>query len=349
MKKLPRFLFYITLFALFLGLILSIASLLGICTERCAKGHDWRLLGLPFEYIGIAFFSTAILVLFLSRRFRFFTPLLGLMLAGTLGSEAMFIYIQKYWIHAFCPLCLWIAFSVFVAFLAFFIPFIGPLISRLKQGNRREKMISSGKLFITLGAFLFGFMTAALGVKQINSLEGAESSIKEALVFGDKSSQFEVYLFTDWACTGCRALEPRLKTLHSLITAQAKFFYIDYEIHPETLNFLPYNVSFLIKNKSRYLALRDMLTRLSEKTGEPSEEQVKEGATALGTFYDPLPYGQIDAASRFFKKMAERFNINFTPTLVIVDTKTKKGKKLEGADSITEEAITEAFDSLRRE
>ena len=49
---------------------------------------------------------------------------------------------------------------------------------------------------------------------------------------------------------------------------------------------------------------------------------------------------------KYFKTLGTEFDINSTPTLVLVNEATKKGKKLYGFAEINEENINKAIDKL---
>lgn len=343
MKKL----FWITLLAICGGFFLSAFSLAEICQEMCAKTHTWRLFGMRFEYTGMAFFGALGLMHVFSLRYSQLIPLVGLLFAGALGGEAAFILIQKYVIKGWCPLCLAIAACVAVGALAFFAPFIAATFSSIKLDNRRDIMQRLKKGSILSLVFLMSLATSYLGAYQIDEAKDKEITMKAQLAFGDISSPIEVYLFSDWACPSCRKLEPLIERVSPLIMKQAKLIFVDHVMHPETLNFIPYNLSFMLNNKDRYLLLRSMLTQIAARTGEPTEEEVMRGCEALGVHYIQLNYSDVAIASKYFKKLGEEFAVDGTPTMVIANIETKKGKKLVGSDEITEEKILQAINRLK--
>lgn len=198
-------------------------------------------------------------------------------------------------------------------------------------------------------ALVVGLLAAFLGTSKYDAMEAAENTIKENIVFGPKDSNVEVFLFTDWACPACRKLEPGLEKMSNGITKDARLYFIDHAIHPETLNFIPYHLSFMLNNKPQYFKLRDMLTSISEKTGTPTEEQVAAAASKLGVKYNELNYADVAMGIKYFKALGEKFKIEGTPTMVIVNTETKKGKKLTGNNEITAENIQQAISTLKQQ
>ncbi len=128
---------------------------------------------------------------------------------------------------------------------------------------------------------------------------------------------------------------------------KARLTFVDHAIHTETFNYSPYNVSFMIKNKDKYLALRKALTKLSVENPAPTEEQVEKLAEKLNTKYQQLHFSDIALSQKYFKQLAKQFDVHRTPTLVVINRETKKGKRIVGTD-ITEKNVLSAIESLSR-
>ncbi len=341
-----KFLDIIALLATLVGLALSIVSWLEICTTHCAAMQHYRLFSFKFQTIGLLFFPILLISHLLAFRLSLFRVITGLLLGAAVGAEIMFILLQKYTIQQWCPVCLGIAGTVGVAAVVYLVHYLMSLNRAVEQESRGDimrKIWQGGSSFLVT---LLSFLAVFFGVTKIDPLEAKEDSIKEAMVFGLKDAPVEIYLFTDWQCPACRKLEPEVDNIVEAVTPSAQFYFADYMIHPETLNFIPYNLSFLINNKQDYLPLRHMLSNLSKKTGEPTHEQIESGAKALGQKYTPLNYADVVVGRQFFKHVAKEFNINATPTLVIVNRDTKKGKKLYGARDISTENVQKAIKEL---
>lgn len=313
------------------GFILTIVSFLRLCTEECEAGHKFNLLGVSFEMVGILFFVTLAIVFAASRWYSALAPWCLLLLASSLGAELVFIGYQKFVIGAWCPVCLGIAASVAVAFFAL-------LIETYKKGN------IMGKSF---AAICLGFLIAFTGISEKNALSASEQSLKEGITFGKTDSNIEVYLFTDWACPACRKLEPNLEQLSNEITKEAKLTFVDHVIHPETLNFIPYHLALILSDKPDYFKIRHALTTLSEKTGSPTEEEVEAELSKIGVKYHQLDYADVAIGIKYFKELGTKFKVQGTPTLVIVNTVTKKGKKLAGTGEITEANVSKSIQTLQ--
>src|SRR5262245_41263157 len=113
--KIFRRLDYVILAAFAGALLLSILSWMRICSHACLEGHNYLLFGWAFEPIGVAVFSMLIVLLLLSKWVPWLSYGVGCGTLAILGAEAVFIYIQKYQIGSWCPLCLSIAACMVVA------------------------------------------------------------------------------------------------------------------------------------------------------------------------------------------------------------------------------------------
>lgn len=341
LNKRSKILWYFVLVCLIVGSILTIASFLEMCSSECAEGHKWRLFGMPFELFGIAFFTAAVITHLLSSMKEKLDFLLLLMLGSAIGAEGYFIYVQKFLIGHWCPVCLSIATCIVLAFIAQTFQ-----VLTNHQGKQEKNMHRFWKGLSSTSAIFIGLLIAFCGTTKYDAMEAAQNSIKDSLAFGDQNSDIEVYLFTDWACPACRKLEPKLEKIIHSIDDKSKIFFIDHVIHPETLNYIPYHLSFMLKNKPQYFQLRDELTQLSKVNGAPSEQQITAIAAKEGVTYSELNYSDIALGIKYFKKLGEKFKIKGTPTMVIINTASKKGKKLAGNSEITEQNVVDAINTL---
>lgn len=338
----------LTTIVLSIGFILAIVSWLRICSEACSEGHNYRLYGFTFESIGIPFFGALTLAQLSTPKIPQMNNFVFVALSVGVGAEFMFIYAQKYIIGHWCPICLCVAASVIVAFLLTMYNFVNNAINTLDQRQRRGKMKNFFKFTLSLALVAFGFLFSQAGLAKFDQLQAAEKSIKESIAFGDQSSHVEVYVFTDWECPACRKIESVLERAGPEIMKKAALVYVDMAVHPESTNFTPYNLSFMIKDKPQYFKLREMLTQLSERTTTPSDELVEDGAKKLGVKYEQLHYSDIDMGIKYFQHLAKQFGVDRTPTVVIVNKEKKKGKKLIGGVEITQENILNAIESLSK-
>ncbi len=331
-----------------LGFALTVFQTLNLCTEACAAVHNYRLHGMKFEIIGMIFFPLLFIFHIFSRYNKAANLIAGLMLAGALGAEIMFVLAQKFIIGHWCPICLSIAGVVGFIALMYIIDYLFHLTTLNNEGNRREFMQKIWKAVTSGIVLILGFLFAFTGIAQSNPLQAEENSIKDSISFGNKKSPVEIYLFTDWVCPACRKAEPALVKMMPKILPQAKITFVDYAIHPSTLNFTPYNLSFMVRNKDKYLKLRDALTALSEETETPTDQRVEAIAKKEGVVYQQLNYADVALGIKYFKHLGKEFNIDSTPTLVLVNRTTKKGKKLHGPREITEENVMNALEMLKK-
>lgn len=339
--------FHLATLSIVVGLLLTLISWLKLCSETCSDAHNYRFFGLPFEFLGGVFLVALLICHLLSKYSQFFYYIVVLMVAGGLGAESMFIWLQKYEIGHWCPVCLGIASTLLFTGIFYL---LGYLYNRPAEHNHINQGVPMKNRLQGLGmfaAFVLGFLAAFGGVTKIDRLEAAESAIKEKIKFGNSSSPVEVFVFTDWACPACRMLEPKLENLSNKIMKKASLTFVDVVVHPETLNYAPYNLSFMIQNKPEYFKARGALTRLSQQTKKPNDRQISQIMKPLGVNFQELGYEDISLGMKYFDQLADKFKINATPTMVIINRGAKKGKKLSGVEEITESNVLKAIDSLK--
>lgn len=195
-----------------------------------------------------------------------------------------------------------------------------------------------------LAKLFFSFLIL-LGVLYPELAE-AQQIGKDPLYFGSSSSPLEMYVFTDWFCPACRKAEPCIEQQAPSIAKIAKLFFIDVPLHESSMHYVQYNLSFLLKEKVKYLKLRHALTHLSERKAAPTEKEVEDIAAEQGTHYYPLDYAQVNQGIQYFKEMAKRYGVETTPTVVLVNPLTQQMKKLEGAKNIRGADFLQLLDEL---
>lgn len=289
---------------------------------------------MPFEWLGSVFFLT---LGFLHWKRK--DHLLKLAVTAGLGAETLFILIQKYEIGSWCPVCLSIAAIIALIGICYFF-----LKEQAYHEDRMNKWFQIGLL---TAAFSFGFGSSFFGVSKIDQLQAVEDAIKERIKFGNPSSGVQVYVFTDWACPACRMAEPAIEAMGPKVMKNAQLIFVDTVVHPATLNYAPYNISFMANNKTNYFRIREALGKLSVKTKKPSEQEVNDAVAPFGAHYVELPFEDVTAAMRYFEELTDKFKITATPTIAIVNTSAKKGKKLAGIEEITEANVLKAIKSIQ--
>lgn len=346
-NKKDHFSYYAVAVAIVVGIFLSFTSHLKLCTEACNGVHNYRLFGFAFETIGFVFFPCLLVIHLLSKIYPFLRLLAGWMLCAAIGAELMFIYVQKYVIGSWCLVCLWIATVMFFAGLVYFYEFCTNCKQALQQNRQGSRMNSISKTFSGLTFLVFGFLFSLFGIANEHSLEANENTIKEHVAFGNQNSVIDIYLFTDWECPACRSLEPTIEQMMPSLMKNNRVTFVDFPVHEASLNFTPYNLSFMIKNKPNYLKLRNKLTKLSAETKEPKDQQVETLAKEANTSYEHLNYSDVTEGTQYFDHLVKTYKVEGTPTLVIVNNKTKKHKTLEGKGEITEAQINKTIKSLQ--
>jgi len=318
--------------------VLSVMSWRGICSDGCEETHLYRIFGLPLSPLGVGYFTLCGLAFLTRNRFRFSGFLIPLLLSGALGSEFVFIWIQKYLIGKWCPLCVGIALSVVTACVLIALERLPGVAIQIRGAERNLVMKRlAGKTALILFAFLAGMGISAMGLSKPDAF-AAGLSVK-SLAFGNTESSSEVYIVTDWFCPACRAAEPEILKGARKAMRQAKVVFVDYPIHPETLNYIPYNLSFILREKEKYFQIREALATLARKTKEPMPEDVQAAVSPLGVKYVPLNYADVLAGVQYFSTLVKKFKVPGTPSVVVRDSRTGKTTTLYGMSDITSENI----------
>ena len=322
--------------------ILSVLSWLGICTDGCEETHLYRIFGFPLSPLGVGYFTLCGLAFLTRNRFRFSGFSIPVLLSGALGSEFVLVWFQKYVIGRWCPLCVGIALSVAMACVLIALERLPEVAIRIHGVERNLVMKRlAGKTILILLVFLAGMGITAMGLKKPDAF--AAGLPVRSLSFGDEESSTEIYFVTDWFCPACRATEPEILKGARKVMRQAKVVFVDYPVHPETFNFIPYNLSFIVREKAKYLEIREALAALARKTKEPTPEDVQAAVSPLGVKYVPLNYADVVAGMQYFSTLAKKFKVPGTPSVVVLDSRTGKTKTLYGSSGITSDNILKAL------
>lgn len=320
--------------ALAAGLTLSILSWIDVCTSACAEGHQYKLFGLSFAFVGVLFFAAVSILWVVSAHREVLLAPLKLIIAAALGAELHFLSIQKFVIGKWCPLCLGIFACVALLAIIFSVDYLARLVRMIEQKNRSEIMIYCANGIRALTALVVGFVVVFLGVSKPQSVY-AETVGADTLFFGSRNNPVEVYVFTDWFCPACRKVEPYIEKQAPSIAKKAKLYFIDVPIHEDSLNYTPYNLSFMLKEKTKYLKLRQKLQKLAMKDPTPQEAEVEQIAESLGTKYHQLDYAEVNQGIKYFQSLANKYGVEATPMIVIVHPQSSnKPIKLTGIKEI---------------
>lgn len=348
LSRLYPWFYGITALALVVGFILSIVSWLEVCSSSCSGAQHYNFFGLSFGMIGIAFFSGLLIAHALAYRIPLMALATGLMIASGLGAELMLIIVQKYVIGQWCPICLGIAFTILVAAILITIKYLYELHLAVIKNKKTKVMRGIWKGITAITVFAMGFFLTFAGIGKEDKVMVAQSAVEKNLTFGNKKSPVTVYVFTDWQCPACRKAEPAIEKMFPLITKKAKVVFVDHAVHTESLNFIPYNLSFITKNKPNYLKLRHILTNISTETDAPTDEQVDNAIRKVGVHYQQLNYSDIVLGVRYFRRLVQQFNVQGTPTIIVYNTAKNAKRRLTGTNAITEKNVMEAIEALKQ-
>jgi protein-disulfide isomerase len=323
-------------FALLAGLGLSIAAQLKICSA-CTETAQYRILDMEFGWFGIGWFSLLILMQLLKRRIVWFRVIVPLSLFASAGAETYFIWIQKYEIGQWCPICLSIAAAAFLACSA-------ATWDALKNMQVQGVTMKSRPLCILIASLVFaaGLGGAILGTQK-------ESQAAELDLFlGKSSSQTTVYVVSDWFCPVCRKIEPDIDRMIPALSRIARLRFVDFPVHKETLNFTPYNLQFIAYEKDKYPALRKALAELALKTKKPTDAEVQSAVTPLGVKLRDINYADTFSGIQDNMAIYRSNKIKSTPSVVVSNVKTRKTKVLVGDKQISEAAIRAAIAEVEK-
>ena len=186
-------------------------------------------------------------------------------------------------------------------------------------------------------AFVAGLSCAIIGVRKEAEGAGIDTYL------GKQDSQTIVYFISDWFCPGCRRIEPDIEKMYPEIARMAKIGFVDYPIHPETSNFTPYNLQFLVYEKGKYIQLRRALNELSLKTKAPTNEDVQAAVAPFGVKLRQLNFMDVVSGMKLNESIYRGFGVSATPSVVVTNTKTKKTRILVGDNQITRQAVRNAI------
>jgi thiol-disulfide isomerase/thioredoxin len=318
------------------GIALSVVSILKTCSA-CSETGKFSIFGMNFGWFGVAFFGTLLVAVALRRRLVAAELGVPFLVFAAGGAEAHFIWLQKYVIGHWCPVCLGIASAVF---LAGAVELYGILRHSKNQGGSMKPVFK--QLALVMAAFAIGLAGATFGVKSSE----AEASVD--LFLGKSDSPTIVYFVSDWFCPGCRKIEPQIEQMYPELAKSVKIGFVDYPIHKETLNFTPYNLQFLAYEKDKYIPLRKALDALSRKTKNPSAAEVQAAVAPLGVTLRQVDYSDILFGMQSNLTVYRGYGVQGTPSIVVTNTKTKKTKILFGEKEISRQAVKAAIEEVKR-
>ena len=163
---------------------------------------------------------------------------------------------------------------------------------------------------------------------------------------GKQDSKLEVYFFSDWLCPFCAGVEGVMESVYPALSHKARILFVDKIIHQESVNFVPYHLSFAAYEKAKYMQLRKALFAVAKKTKNPTYDDIKAAIAPLKVTYKQLSFLEVTQQMTSFQKLAEQFKVTSTPSLVIRNAKTNKVRTLVGNQQITSDGIMKAVKEL---
>jgi hypothetical protein len=328
--------------ALTASLSLSIPQVAALCFDSCAEAHDWTLFGTELSWIGVGFFAFCLLLLFL-KRFTYAEFGLHTLLAGACGAEIAFLYVQGVIIGKWCPVCVAIAFLVYVAAISLVVSGLVEGFRGNPGGKIMRKQTGKGALFLAVA--LAGWCVALAGLENPRQAEASTAGMM--LEMGNRDSHIEVYVFSDVFCPACRRAEPELEKVYPEISDSCKVVFVDFPLYKESMNFSPYALSFAVHEKPRYMEARKALVSLATQTRTPTPEDVQRAVSPIGITYRPLDYSDVVMLLRHCSELAGSMEVDRTPTMVILNRKTNVTKKLVGTGELTRDNILSEISRIR--
>ena len=128
----------------------------------CRDTAGFTIFGLNMGWFGIAYFSLILIVLWLRKRDYRLEWALAALLFGGIGAELRLLWIQKYIIGGWCPLCVTICCALFVAVILL-------VVEKIREAGPapgREKSFF-GWLAMSLAISVVGLAIAVVGVKAL--------------------------------------------------------------------------------------------------------------------------------------------------------------------------------------
>lgn len=321
-------------FMIVAGLALALLSWTDLCSfSGCTDAHEYRFFGLQLQLVGTVYFVLLAITQLLPARWPLTGMLFTMLLGGGVGSELVLIHLQKNVIKAWCPLCLGIAAALFMLCIFSGIELFRG--SRRLSTMKRSWFVSRG--LILIAALAAGFMVSFAGIKKPEAA-GMDATL------GKQSAKMEIYFFSDWLCPICIKTEPVIDAIYPQLEKRAKIYFIDKPVHKESMNFVPYHLSFLVHEKGKYLQLRKALFDLAKINKNPTLEDVKRAIAPLGVTYKQLSFMDVSQMMAKSQALSNEYKVTGTPTLVIRNG--ARSKTLVGGRDITADNILKAMKSL---
>jgi hypothetical protein len=144
------------------GWLVSIFSVIQeMCmVSACRDTAGFTIFGFNMGWFGIAYFSLLLMVLWLRKKDNRLDWLLSAMVFAGIGAELRLLWIQKYIIEGWCPLCVTICCALFVAAILL-------VIEKLRAAGQDGVMRLMIWLALVLVMGATGLAVAVAGVKAL--------------------------------------------------------------------------------------------------------------------------------------------------------------------------------------
>jgi hypothetical protein len=150
--------------ALSTGWLVSIFSVIQeMCmVSACRDTAGFTIFGLNMGWFGIAYFSLILVVLWLRKKDNRLDLLFAALVFSGIGAELRLLWIQKYIIGGWCPLCVTICCALFCATLLLVVEKVR--YTATGQGAARSML---GWLALAIAMAAIGLAVAIVGVKAL--------------------------------------------------------------------------------------------------------------------------------------------------------------------------------------
>ena len=128
----------------------------------CSDAASFTFFGVGMGWFGIAYFSVILLLMWLRQKVYLLNWALFAMVFAGIGAELRLLWIQKYIIGSWCPLCVTICCALFFAAILLLIE----KVQDAGSGPGKVKSLLGWLAFVT-AMFAIGLAIAVVGVKEL--------------------------------------------------------------------------------------------------------------------------------------------------------------------------------------
>lgn len=130
--------------------------------SACRDTASFTLFGINMGWIGIANFSLIMVVLWLRTKYFLLDRVLTAMVFADIGAELRLLWIQKYIIGGWCPLCVTICCALFVAVILLVIE----KVQAVRSGQESGKDLLAWTMFAAMMSAA-GLGIALVGIREL--------------------------------------------------------------------------------------------------------------------------------------------------------------------------------------